>query len=172
VKKEDNNRIIVDPSGKLFWRGEEYRCVLGSAGIKTDKKEGDGATPAGCFLLREILYRADRVQKPKTKLPVRALTKNDGWCDDSTCIAYNRLVQLPHRGSHEKLWREDDVYDIIAVVGYNDDPPVPGNGSAIFMHIAREGYSPTAGCVALAKDDLLRVLASVPNSVLLCIKNK
>jgi L,D-peptidoglycan transpeptidase YkuD (ErfK/YbiS/YcfS/YnhG family) len=172
AKDDKNNIITVDPSGKLFWRGKEYRCALGNGGVRADKHEGDGATPAGCFPLRKVLYRADRIPKPKTKLSVRALANNDGWCDETNDPAYNKSVVLPFLKSHEALWRDDHVYDLIVVVGYNDDPPIPGKGSAIFMHVAREGYSATAGCVALAKDDLLEILKTVTETALLCIRSE
>jgi L,D-peptidoglycan transpeptidase YkuD (ErfK/YbiS/YcfS/YnhG family) len=141
------------------WGGRRFRCALGPAGPRTDKREGDGATPVGRFPLRRVLYRPDRLAKPATGLPVQALTARDGWCDDPADAAYNRPVRLPHGGRHEKLWRDDGVYDVIVVIGHNDDPPVPGLGSAVFLHAARVGYPPTEGCVALALDDLLAVLA-------------
>lgn len=105
-------------------------------------------------------YRPDRLASPPlTALPVRALTPADGWCDDPADPAYNRPITLPYPASHEQLWRDDGVYDVIVVLGHNDDPPVPGSGSAIFMHVARSGYVGTEGCIALALPDLLAVLA-------------
>ena len=124
-----------------------------------DKREGDGGTPVGTFALRRLLYRPDRAAAPATRLPVQALTPADGWCDDPDDRAYNRPVTLPFAASHEKMWREDNIYDVVVVLGHNDDPPVAGRGSAIFLHVARPDYRPTEGCVALALDDLLRVLA-------------
>lgn len=104
------------------------------------------------------MYRPDRVEAPETGLPVRCIFENDGWCDDPAHDDYNRLIARPHPASHEALWRDDHVYDVIVEVGYNDDPPIPGRGSAIFMHVERDGYTPTEGCVALALDDLLGIL--------------
>lgn len=147
--------------GEAEINGKRYRCALGRAGILTDKKEGDGGTPRGTFPLREVFFRADRLEKPATGLPIRATANNDGWADDSALPDYNTRVTLPYQGSHESLWREDHVYDVIVVVGYNDAPPVPGKGSAIFIHLAREGYTPTAGCIAFSQADLLEILGQL-----------
>ena len=153
--------LVVHPPGRLAWRGRRFACALGAGGIRADKREGDGATPSGRFLLRRVLYRADRLAPPPTALAVAPLTARDGWCDDPADPLYNRFVRLPHGGRHEALWRADRVYDVIVVLGYNDDPVAPGLGSAIFLHVARPDYAPTAGCVALARDDLLTILAGV-----------
>lgn len=133
-----------------------YRCSIGSAGVVTDKKEGDGGTPLGSFQVRRIYYRPDRIDPAELKTDIAQfpLTENDGWCDDVDSPEYNTLVKLPFQSSHEVLWREDNLYDIIGVLAYNDDPAQKGKGSAIFLHIAREGYSPTAGCIALSSEDL------------------
>ena len=144
---------------RLECDGHIYRCALGRGGIVMDKREGDGGTPVGGFALRRVLYRPDRLDAPATGLPVDAIAPEDGWCDDPAHPDYNRPVGLPFSASHEKLWRDDEVYDVILILGHNDDPPVPGKGSAIFMHVARPDYAPTEGCVALALEDLLAVLA-------------
>ncbi|WP_439817334.1 L,D-transpeptidase family protein [Zavarzinia sp. CC-PAN008] len=136
-----------------------FRCAIGRGGFVVDKREGDGGTPVGTFALRRLCYRADRLAMPSTRLEVRAIRPDDGWCDDPASPAYNRPVRLPFAASHEEMWRDDHVYDLVVVLGHNDDPPVPGAGSAIFMHLARADYAPTAGCVALALPDLLQVLA-------------
>ena len=149
--------LIVEADGTARWNGRTMRCALGRAGRAIDKREGDGATPIGVFPIRRVLYRADRVSLA-TGLPAAALEPNDGWCDDPADADYNTQVALPHRARSESLWRDDHVYDLIVVLGHNDAPIVPGAGSAIFLHIAREGFSPTQGCVALARDDLLAVL--------------
>jgi L,D-peptidoglycan transpeptidase YkuD (ErfK/YbiS/YcfS/YnhG family) len=111
--------------------------------------------------LREVFYRADRIARPVTALPVRPLAAHYGWCDAPADARYNRLVRLPYGASTERLWRADRVYDLIVVVGYNDAPVVPGKGSAIFLHVARANYAPTAGCVAFARSHLLAILARV-----------
>jgi L,D-peptidoglycan transpeptidase YkuD (ErfK/YbiS/YcfS/YnhG family) len=142
--------------------GRLARCALGPAGVvaASAKREGDGASPAGAWPMRRVLYRPDRRAAPATGLPVSPLSPNDGWCDDPADRAYNRPVALPYPASCERLWRDDGVYDLIVVLGHNDDPPVPGAGSAIFLHVARPDYAPTAGCVALAADDLEALLAA------------
>ena len=151
--------ITVEPSGFLTWERNRVRCALGRGGVRIDKHEGDGATPAGAFPLRRLLYRADRLERPVTGLPTEAIRTDDGWCDDPKNTAYNRPVRLPFAASHEKLWRDDALYDLVAVIGHNDDPPVPDHGSAIFLHVAKLDWEPTEGCVALTRDDLLRLLA-------------
>jgi len=95
---------------------------------------------------------------PKVRLPARPIAEHDGWCDDPQSPSYNRLVRVPNDWSHEKMWREDGLYDLVVVVGYNDDPPEGEWGSAIFLHIAREDLSPTRGCVAFAREDLMELL--------------
>jgi L,D-peptidoglycan transpeptidase YkuD (ErfK/YbiS/YcfS/YnhG family) len=140
--------------------------------VRADKKEGDGATPEGCFPLRAVYYRADRTEKPKTKLQTKILSENDGWCDGPKDLNYNKFVKLPYGASHENLWREDNIYDIIIVVGYNDSPVVSEKGSAIFLHIVRPEYSPTAGCVAVSLPDMLEILKTVDQKTDICIKNE
>lgn len=150
--------LIVAPSGWALWGGKRLRCALGRAGIAKAKREGDGASPAGAFLMRRVLYRPDREALPLTGLPARALGRQDGWCDDPEDGAYNRPVALPYQARAERLWREDGLYDLVVALGYNDDPVEKGKGSAIFLHIARDDYGPTEGCVALSRADLLEVL--------------
>ena len=122
------------------------------------KKEGDKCTPLGRFFFRECWYRSDRMTAPNTGLPLRIITPTDGWCDDVGSPCYNRHVTLPFNFSHETLWREDHLYDVVVPLGYNDDPVIVGKGSAIFMHIAKPAYAGTEGCVALASADLLEIL--------------
>lgn len=150
---------IVHPDGRLVFRGQVFRAALGRGGVRTDKQEGDGATPAGLLPLRRVLYRADRGPIPACAVPREALAPEDGWCDAPGDPAYNRKVRLPYSGRHEELWRRDAVYDVIGILGWNDDPVLPRRGSAIFLHLARPDYAPTEGCVALAPADLSRVLA-------------
>jgi L,D-peptidoglycan transpeptidase YkuD (ErfK/YbiS/YcfS/YnhG family) len=145
--------------GELRSGGAVFRCALGRGGIASSKNEGDGATPAGRFPLREVLYRADRGPAPATGLPVRVIEASDGWCDAPQDPNYNRQVSHPYPASAERLWRDDGLYDLIVVIGYNDAPPVPGAGSAIFLHLAARDLGPTEGCVALARPDLIAVLA-------------
>ena len=143
------------------WAGESHPCAVGRSGVvaAAEKREGDGASPAGAWPMRRLLYRADRLAQPETGLPVAAIAEDDGWCDDPQDGAYNQPVQLPYAASHERLWRDDEIYDLIVVLGHNDAPVRPGQGSAIFLHCARPGFTPTEGCVALAPETLLRLLA-------------
>ena len=145
----------------LDWGAGKRRAAIGPGGIAIKGGEGDGITPRGSFPVREIFYRADRMAKPATVLPLRALEKDDGWCDAPGDPNYNRPVKLPYPASAEQMWREDHLYDLVAVLGYNDDPIVPGKGSAIFLHLARPDFSATHGCVALACDDWLAAIAQL-----------
>ena len=153
-------------SWTLEWRGKVYRCAVGRNGIAKagDKREGDGKTPCGTFILRGLYFRPDKVDSADlpASLNPKGLNQSDGWCDAPGDPNYNRYVKLPYAASHEELWRKnDDLYDHIVPLGYNDDPVLPGKGSAIFLHVARAEYGPTAGCVALSKRDLLEVLQTV-----------
>jgi L,D-peptidoglycan transpeptidase YkuD (ErfK/YbiS/YcfS/YnhG family) len=162
--------IIVRAPGILIWNGRQIRCALGPAGIRAEKREGDGATPAGCFPLRRVLYRADRLDGVETRLPCRAICRDDGWCDDPADPQYNRPVTLPYPGRCETLWREDGLYDLLVVLGHNDDPVEIGRGSAVFLHVARPDYGPTAGCVAVALGDLKALLADADTSAILTVE--
>ncbi|KCZ54358.1 hypothetical protein HY29_14505 [Hyphomonas beringensis] len=148
------------PNGKFSGPGFTARCVLGKGGVVVagQKREGDGASPAGRWPIRRVFYRPDRGDPPKTSLEKVPLTPDDGWCDEANHPLYNLFVSLPFIHSHEKLWRDDHVYDLIVELGYNDDPVVPGRGSAIFMHIAQPDFRPTEGCIAMEKEDLLAAL--------------
>lgn len=147
--------------GRFELNGRVTRCALGKGGVVAaeDKREGDGKSPLGTWPIRRVLFRPDKGGAPRTGLPTKALERDDGWCDAPGDPAYNRAVKLPHPASAEHMWREDDVYDLVCVLAHNDDPPVPGLGSAIFMHLARPGYAPTEGCVALSREDMLDLLA-------------
>ncbi len=152
-------RIWIEPDGYVRAGPHRWRCALGRGGIGTAKREGDGATPAGVYALGRVFYRADRLSKPRTGLPVVSLAPTMGWCDDSAHTDYNRLIALPHPAHHEKMWRAESVYDVVVEVRYNTDPVVSGLGSAIFLHIAKPGYTPTEGCIALKIKDLLELLS-------------
>jgi len=150
--------LIVYPSGTAEWNKTRIRCALGFGGISYQKREGDGVTPAGRFLLRRVFYRADRIEKPRTILPLSPLSKKAGWCDSPSDASYNKYVSLPFSGHHEKLWRNDAIYDLVVVVGYNDRPIIANAGSAIFIHVATPKFVATEGCVAFSRPDLLKVL--------------
>lgn len=146
--------------GRFVQGGRTTRCALGRGGvIEADaKREGDGCSPLGAWPIRRLLYREDK-GLPATALPSAPIGRDDGWCDAPNDAAYNRPVTLPYPASAEAMWREDSVYDLVVVLGHNDDPVVAGAGSAIFLHLARDGYAPTEGCVALNRNDLEALLA-------------
>lgn len=144
--------------GTLAFAGRIYPCALGRAGISFAKREGDGATPAGPLPLVSVLYRADRIGRPATRLPVRRTRSGDGWCDAVADRNYNRPIRLPYPASHEAMERPDGLYDIVVVLDWNLSRRAKGRGSAIFLHLARPGFTPTEGCVALRRGDLLSIL--------------
>jgi L,D-peptidoglycan transpeptidase YkuD (ErfK/YbiS/YcfS/YnhG family) len=145
--------------GRLSWPGGTARAVCGRSGVSADKREGDGASPAGIFPLVRAFYRPDRIAPPPdTGLGLAALRPADGWVDDPLDPQYNRLVRRPYPARHEAMWRADGLYDLVVEIGYNTDPIVPGRGSAIFLHCASPDFAPTAGCIAVARDVLLALL--------------
>ena len=149
-----------DPSRGLLIAGSLVApCALGRSGIRLDKREGDGATPAGAFGLVEIRYRPDRVRRPRTTLPASAIRPDSGWCDDPASRFYNRPVHLPFPANHERLWRDDALYDLLVVLDHNLAFPRRGRGSAIFLHLASPDLAPTAGCVAVSLTAMRRLLA-------------
>ena len=163
---DDDMDIVVEQTetnnASLSFRGLECRCSIGKGKITENKVEGDLCTPAGKWPLRRVFYREDRLEQPETVLQTIGISKNMGWSDDPCDDrGYNTLIKTPYPYSHEKLWRSDSAYNIIVEMGYNDDPPTIGKGSAIFMHIARSNFDPTAGCIALKKSDLLSLLSLV-----------
>ena len=151
---------LIVTGAEARWGSRTMRCALGPTGIRADKREGDGATPAGRFPLRCLLYRPDRLPPPSAGDSGSSGRAVGGWCDAPEDPLYNRLVRLPYGASHERLWLVDAINDLILVIGHNDDPVRPGAGSAVFVHVARSDYAPTQGCVALAKEDLLAVVAT------------
>lgn len=157
--------------GQLLVGTSIIPCALGACGIVMAKREGDGGSPRGRFRLRGGFYRPDHwTARPRTALPLRALRRDDGWCDDRKDRRYNRPIRLPAPGiSAERMWRDDGLYDLVLDIDYNRAPIRRGRGSAIFMHIAREGYRPTEGCVALTRADLLKLLRRVGSRTFLRI---
>lgn len=137
---------------------EDYSCPVffGKNGFTTDKKEGDLKTPIGTFHLGPLYYRADRLSTPKTQLKCLEITPRMGWCDDPLSPFYNRLIELPFASSHEELWREDHLYDIVIEIKYNQNPVIPEKGSAIFIHLKRKDF--TAGCLSFHPKDLITLL--------------
>ena len=166
--------IYVNSSAILAWTdilGTDHSvpCALGRSGIAIKKKEGDGITPVGNFSLLNVMVRNDRQAFPNTGLSISTISSNDFWCDDPASPDYNRLVGFPYNGSHEKLYRDDGLYDIIVEVDYNRTAPIPGKGSAIFIHVAQSAYQPTEGCIALTLTDLLELLKSCDKNTRLII---
>lgn len=165
----DPSRIVV-VGDKLHFQDKVYRCAVGKDGCAQEKREGDHKTPMGTFALRECWYREDKVGAPQTGLPLNVIRESDGWCDDAKSPDYNKHIALPSDYSHEKLWRDDDLYDVVIPIGYNDGPIIPGKGSAVFIHVATPDWQPTEGCVALAKDDLLAILPVLTPKTLIEIR--
>lgn len=133
-------------------------CALGRSGRTVRKREGDGGTPVGVYAIARVLYRPDRATRPRTRLPIFPIRSRDGWCDQPGDRNYNRSVLLPYPASCERLWREDHLYDLVVVLDHNTRPRLRGGGSAIFLHVARPGYAPTEGCIALQRRHLERIL--------------
>ena len=153
--------IIVKKSGYLKYKNLEFRCALGKAGIKKKTIEGDNITPKGIFKIVKIYYRPDKIKKIKTSIKKIKIRKNMGWCDDPNSRFYNQQIKLPNKCSHEKLYRNDNLYDLIVVLNYNIDPIIKNKGSAIFLHIAKKYYQKTKGCIALKKEHLIKIICSI-----------
>jgi len=157
--------IIINKSGLIKYKSFKFRCALGKAGIGGKKREGDNVTPTGTFKIVKIYYRSDRIKKIASKFRAIEITKNMGWCDDPNSKNYNQLINLPSRYGHEKLFKKNNIYDIIVILNYNMKPVIKNKGSAIFIHVAKKNYQPTQGCVALKKNDLLKILSKVDNNI-------
>ena len=152
--------LILKRNNFLIHYKYKYRCAIGKNGIKRFKKEGDFCTPTGQFNLGPIYYRKDRINKLNTKLNIFPITKNMIWEDNPHNKNYNMLT-FNNKKSNEKLFRKDNIYDIIIVINYNNNPIVPGKGSAIFMHVTKNNYFPTRGCIALQKKDLIFMISKL-----------
>jgi L,D-peptidoglycan transpeptidase YkuD (ErfK/YbiS/YcfS/YnhG family) len=157
--------IIIKKSGYLEYKNLRFRCALGKAGIKKKKKEGDNITPEGTFKIIKVYYRPDKIKNFVTSIKKKKIKKNIGWCDDPVSNSYNKEIKLPSRFGHEKLYRKDNLYDLILVLNYNTNPIIKNKGSAIFIHIAKKNYEPTAGCVALKKKDLVELLKKIKKKI-------
>ena len=147
--------IYVVPGGARAHHGllrfgpHRSRCALGTGGVTATKKEGDGKTPLGRFALRRIWYRQDRIAAPQCALPAVKISQKSGWCDDENHHLYNRPITRPVAARHERLWRHDRLYDVFVELGINDAPPEKNRGSALFLHLQKNNFSPTLGCVAV-----------------------
>ena len=135
-----------------------FPVALGRSGILANKREGDGGTPRGRFRLKQLWWRQDRISRPRTALPTRAIRPDDAWSEDPSDRRYNRPVRRQPGETGDRLMRDDDLYDLIIELDHNDRPRIAGRGSAVFIHVARDGFKPTAGCIAFRRNDLLRLL--------------
>ena len=157
----DTLETIIKPDGVYTeWLDSVFKAAIGKNGViaAEDKTEGDLKTPKGCYKVTRGFYRPDKMDCPKSIIPFTALDPSFGWCDDQSHPLYNQQILKPFNASHEDLWRDDDVYDLILVTDHNTNPIVPGKGSAVFIHVARDDFTPTAGCLALRKEDLLMII--------------
>jgi len=154
---------IIIKNNYLLFNDYRIKCALGKRGIGNKKKEGDLITPKGHYKIKYILYRKDRIKKIQTRLKKIIIKKNMGWCDDPRSDKYNKLIKLPFNYSYEKLYKKDNVYDIVLVLNYNMDPVIKNKGSAIFIHITKKNYKKTEGCVAIKKVQLLKIIKKLKN---------
>ena len=157
--------IIVKKSGYLKYKNLKFRCALGKAGIKKKEKEGDNITPKGIFEITRIYYRADKIKNITTRIKKVKIKKNIGWCDDPNSNFYNKQIKLPSEYSHEKLYRRDNLYDLVLVLNYNINPIIKNKGSAIFLHIAKDSYKKTKGCIALKKKHLILLISKIKKNI-------
>lgn len=161
----DKNDIFITPlgpkphAGLLRFRTHHTRCALGGAGLTATKQEGDRKTPIGRFPLRRVWWRPDRYQLRETRLPTRMISQKCGWSDDVSADDYNLPIYRPYRPSHERLWRHDRLYDVFIELGVNDAPPQKGGGSAIFLHLEKNNFQPTLGCIAVSRTSMDFVLS-------------
>ncbi len=182
-RKRTIDRLVVtrvpgaNPSAARLRAGQmTLRCAIGAGGVRRDKREGDHATPAGSWRLLSAFYRPEKALPKTPLLPTRPIRKNLGWCDDPASPLYNQLIVTPFRGSHESLWRDDRLYDVVIVLDYNIFPRRKQRGSAIFIHCAREKlgarneFAPTEGCIALRYEDLRRLLPRLSSRTVLTVR--
>jgi L,D-peptidoglycan transpeptidase YkuD (ErfK/YbiS/YcfS/YnhG family) len=161
--------IIINKSGLLKYKNLKFRCALGKSGIKEKTEEGDNITPKGNFKILKIYYRKDRIKKITSKFKLIKITKNMGWCDDPNSKKYNQLIKLPTSYSYERLYRKENIYDLIIVLNYNIKPTIKNKGSAIFIHVANKNFKQTAGCIALKKIDLRKIIKVIDKDVKIII---
>jgi L,D-peptidoglycan transpeptidase YkuD (ErfK/YbiS/YcfS/YnhG family) len=161
--------IIINKSGYLKFENLKFRCSLGKNSVGEKKFEGDNVTPAGIYKLVKVFFRKDRIAKIKSKMVFNEIKKNMGWCDDPKSRKYNKLIKLPSKFSHEKLFREDHLYDLIIVINYNMNPIIKNKGSAIFIHLATRNYSPTSGCIGLKKKNMIELIKKIKKDELIKI---
>lgn len=153
--------IIVKKSKYLKYKNFKFRCSFGKAGIKKKEKEGDNITPRGIFKINCVYYRSDKIKKIITPFKKIKIRKTMGWCDDPSSSFYNKEIKLPNKFNYEKFYRKDNLYDIIVPLNYNTNPIIKNKGSAIFIHIADNNYKPTAGCIGIKKNNLIKLLSII-----------
>tara|TARA_B110000305_G_scaffold7206_1_gene7116 strand:- start:27 stop:518 length:492 start_codon:yes stop_codon:yes gene_type:complete len=153
--------MIIVKKNILSFDNMSFECAVGKNGITNNKVEGDGCTPSGIYLINQIYYRQDKVVLPNINIPSIGISKNFGWCDDVDSDSYNKIITFPFKQSAELLYRNDNIYDILCVIDYNQNPIIKNKGSAIFLHIASPDYAVTEGCIALKSADLLELLSKM-----------
>ena len=153
----------------LIFKNYKVKCALGKKGIGYKRKEGDLITPKGEYKIKYIMYRKDRVKKIKSKLKKVVIKKNMGWCNDPRSNKYNKLIKLPYNFGYEKLFRRENIYDIIVVLNYNMNPIIKNKGSAIFIHVARKSFKSTLGCIAVSKRNLKKIIKIINKSTIVNI---
>ena len=160
---------IIIKNKFLIYKDYKVKCAIGKRGINTHKKEGDLTTPRGKFKINEIFYRKDRIKYLKSPIKKIEIKRNMGWCDDPKSREYNKLIKIPFKFNYEKLYRKDNIYDIILVLNYNTRPVKKYKGSAIFIHISKRKLAPTKGCVALKKNELKKILTLIKKDTIVKI---
>ena len=163
---------IIINKNYLTFKNYKVKCAIGKRGIGYKRKEGDLITPKGDFKIKYILYRKDRIKKIQTKIKKIIIKKNMGWCDDPKSKNYNKLIKLPSVYNFEKIYKKENIYDIIIVLNYNMNPTLKNKGSAIFIHIAKRNYKKTEGCVAIKKTHLLKIIKKIKKNTKVKIENQ
>jgi L,D-peptidoglycan transpeptidase YkuD (ErfK/YbiS/YcfS/YnhG family) len=157
--------IYINKSSYLKYKNLKFKCAIGKAGIGEKKIEGDNITPKGTYKVIKIYYRKDRIKELVSQIKLIKIEKNMGWCNDPKSKKYNQLINLPTKYSHEKLYRRDNIYDIILVLNYNIKPIIKNKGSAIFVHVVKKNYKKTAGCIALKKNNLMKLVLKIQKNI-------
>ncbi len=155
----------------LFVNDIKLPCAVGRNGLTKNKKEGDKSTPIGKFRFNKIYYRADRIKKIRFMIDSSIIQETDGWCDDQKSRFYNQYIQFPFSESAERLHRDDHLYDVVCVLDYNTSPIISGQGSAIFLHVAKPDFAGTEGCIAIEKNELLKIATKLTIDSTIIIEN-
>ena len=153
----------------LYYLNFKIKCAIGKNGVTKNKHEGDLKTPKGIFKLKKVFYRRDRIKFLKSSIKKHYIKKNIGWCDDPNSKYYNREIKFPFKDSAEKLWRKDNIYNLLIVLNYNFNPVIKNKGSAIFLHMCENNYSPTKGCIAIKKKDMMNLILNIKNNTKIII---